>query len=124
MFVGVGALASQLAPTRRIALELGSGAVVLSLLLRTVGDTSTQLAWLRWATPLGWAEEMRPFAGPRPLVLLLPIAASALLILIAARIGAGRDIGTGIMPARDSCARGCACSPPPRRRHCAASAAA
>ena len=102
VFVGVGAVVSQLAPTRRVALEVGTAVVVLSLLLRVVGDTSTQAAWLRWATPLGWAEELRPFADPRPLVLLLPLAASTLLIVIAARIGAGRDIGTGVLPARDS----------------------
>ncbi len=102
VFVGVGAVASQLAPTRRVALELGTGIVVLSLLLRTVGDTAANAEWLRWATPLGWAEELRPFAGPQPLVLLLPLAASVLLLLVAARISAGRDIGTGVLPARDS----------------------
>ena len=66
VYVGVGALASQLAPTRRIALELGSAIVGLSLLLRVIADTSPSAAWLRWATPLGWAEELRPFAGRAP----------------------------------------------------------
>ena len=102
VFVGVGALASQLAPTRRIALELGSAIVALFLLLRVIGDTSSGAGWLRWATPLGWAEELRPFTGARPLVLLLPLAASALLIAVAARIAAGRDVGTGVLPARDT----------------------
>src|ERR1019366_1470797 len=36
VFVGVGALASQLAPTRRIALELGSAVVALFWLLRVI----------------------------------------------------------------------------------------
>jgi ABC-2 type transport system permease protein len=102
VFVGVGALTSQLAPTRRIALELGSAVVGLSLLLRVIADTSTSAGWLRWATPLGWAEELRPFTGPHPLVLLLPAGASALLLILAARIAAVRDIGTGVLPARDS----------------------
>jgi len=104
VFVGVGALASQLAPTRRIALELGGAVLGLCLLLRVIGDTSPGADWLRWATPLGWAEELRPFSRAQPLVLLLPGAASAVLLVIAARIAAGRDVGTGVLPAHDSAA--------------------
>ena len=100
--VGVGAIVSQLAPTRRIALELGGAIVGTFLLLRVIGDTASGAAWLRWATPLGWAEELRPFTGPRPLVLLVPAAATVVLLVAAARIAAGRDIGTGVLPARDS----------------------
>ncbi len=100
--VGVGALASQLAPTRRIALELGAGVLGLLFLLRVVADTLAGVGWLRWATPLGWAEELRPFAGAQPLVLLLPVLASVLLLGVAGRIAASRDIGTGVLPARDT----------------------
>ena len=102
VFVGVGAVASQLAPTRRLALELGGAVAGLLFLLRVIGDTASGLGWLRWATPLGWAEELRPFAGSHPLVLVLPAAATVLLLVLAARIAAGRDIGTGMLPARDS----------------------
>jgi ABC-2 type transport system permease protein len=56
VFVGVGAVASQLAPSRRIALELGGALVGLFFLLRVIADTSSGAGWLRWATPLGWAE--------------------------------------------------------------------
>jgi ABC-2 type transport system permease protein len=104
VFVGVGAITSQLAPTRRMALELGGVAVGLFLALRVIADTSGGAGWLRWATPLGWAEELRPLTGARPLVLALPVVASALLLVVAARIAAGRDIGTGLLPARDSAA--------------------
>ncbi len=102
VFVGVGAVVSQLAPTRRMALELGGAVAALCLLLRVIADTSNGAGWLRWATPLGWAEEMRPFTGARPLVLALPAAASLLLLASAARIAANRDIGTGLLPARDA----------------------
>ena len=101
VFVGVGALASQLAPTRRIALELGGAFVALMFLLRVIADTSSGVGWLAWATPLGWAEQLRPFTGAHPVVLLLPVATSALLLVAAARIAAGRDIGAGVLPARD-----------------------
>lgn len=102
VFVGVGAVAAQLAPTRRGALELGSTVVAVFLLLRVVADTAAGAGWLRWVTPLGWAEEMRPFTGARPLVFAIPIVVSALLLVLAARIALARDVGTGILPARDT----------------------
>ena len=45
---------------------------------------------------------MRPFTGAHPIVLLLAAAATVLLLTAAARIAAGRDIGTGVLPARES----------------------
>ena len=63
VFVGVGALASQLAPTRRLATELSAAVLGLSFVLRVVADTSSGLGGLRWASPLGWVEELRPFTG-------------------------------------------------------------
>jgi ABC-2 type transport system permease protein len=102
VFAGVGAFASQLAPTRRGALGIGGGVLALSLLLRMVADTSDSLGWLRWATPLGWAEELRPFVGAQPVVLVLPAAATALLVLASWRIAVRRDVGAGLLPAHDS----------------------
>jgi ABC-2 type transport system permease protein len=99
---GVGAVTSQLAPTRRIALGLGAAIVALMFLLRVIADTLSGIGWLRWATPLGWAEELRPFTGAQPLVLLAPAAASILLLALSARLAAGRDVGTGVLPARDT----------------------
>ncbi len=102
--VGVGAVVSQLAPSRRAALQLGSAVVALLWLLRVVADTSSGAVWLRWATPLGWAELMRPFTGVQPAVLVLPAVASAALLTVGANLGARRDIGTGMLPARDTAA--------------------
>lgn len=102
VFVAIGALASQLAATRRIALGLGAGAVALFWLLRVLSDTMNGAAWLRWATPLGWAEELRPFAGSRPTVLLLALGASAPMLMVAARISVRRDVGSGLLPATDT----------------------
>jgi ABC-2 type transport system permease protein len=102
VFVGIGALASQAAPTRRGAMAIGGGALAVALLLRMVADTASGVGWLRWATPLGWAEELRPFADPQPLVLLLPAIATVLTLVAAARIAERRDIGAGLFAARDS----------------------
>jgi ABC-2 type transport system permease protein len=103
VFVGVGALTSQLAPTRRMATELGGAVITISFVLRVVADTSSD-GWLRWATPLGWAEELRPFAGPRPLVLLLMLTASVVPLGVAARVARRRDVGSGVLAGHDSSA--------------------
>jgi ABC-2 type transport system permease protein len=108
VFAGVGALAGQLAASRRLAIELSSAALLISFLARVVADTTTSFEWLRWLTPLGWAEELRPFTGTRPWVLLLPLLATAALLAVAGAIALRRDVGTGLLPARDS-------SPPNRR---------
>ena len=102
VFTGVGAVASQVAATRRLALELASGVIVLSFLLRVVADTSSGVGWLRWTTPLGWAEELRPFTGTRPAALVPPVIAGALLLLLAGSIAVRRDIGDGLLHGKDS----------------------
>lgn len=104
VLVGIGALVSQLVPTRRLAVEISSGALVVALLLRVVADTSSSLDWLRWITPLGWAEELRPFAAPQPAVLLLPLVAGSLLLAAAGLIAARRDVGSGLLSVSDSAA--------------------
>jgi len=101
VFVGVGALGAQLASTRRLALELGAAAFTLAFVLRVVADTAPSLGWLRWATPLGWAEELRPFDGAAPLVLLAPIATSAALLGASLALMRRRDIGAGLISPRE-----------------------
>jgi ABC-2 type transport system permease protein len=102
VFTGIGALASQLLPTRRGALGLATAALGLLLVLRILADTVPGAGWLRWATPLGWAELLRRLTGPQPLVLLLPAATTALLLALAAGLARRRDVGAGLFPRDDS----------------------
>ncbi len=102
VFAAVGALASQIASTRRTAVELGMAVVALSLLLRVLADSSGGAGWVRSLTPLGWAEQLRPFTGPHPLVLLAPLLGTAVLLALAARIAAVRDLGAGLIGSRTS----------------------
>lgn len=101
VFVGLGAVVGQLAPTSRAALELGSALIVAFLLVRATADTAARVAWLRWLTPLGWAEELRPFSGARPVVLVLPAAATLVSLALASWLGTRRDLGSGVLPSRD-----------------------
>jgi ABC-2 type transport system permease protein len=87
-----------------MALEIGTAVLGVALAVRIIADTSSGLQWLGWITPLGWAEEMRAFAGPRPGVLLLPLVTAALLLALAGLISSQRDIGNGLLASRDSSA--------------------
>ena len=104
VFVGVGAVASQIAPTRRLALTASMVVMMVALLLRVAADTASGTGWLRWTTPLGWAEEMQPFAATRPVVLVLPVLATALLVAAAVALALRRDIGSGLIASRDTAA--------------------
>ncbi len=66
LFVVVGALAAQLAGTRRQAAMVGGGIFGAWYLLRLVADSGASTGWLRGATPLGWIEELRPMTGSGP----------------------------------------------------------
>ena len=80
MFGAVGALASQIASTRRGAATAGGIILGLGYGVRMVADSASGLHWSLWLSPLGWVELLRPLSDPEP-VALLPIAA---LITIAA----------------------------------------
>jgi polyether ionophore transport system permease protein len=104
VFAGVGALASQLAPCRRLAVQIATAVLAACFLLRVVADLAGGVGWLRWATPLGWSEELRAFAHPRPAVLVLPILTTVLLLAAAGVLAVDRDVGTGVFTGRDSAA--------------------
>lgn len=97
LFLAIGALAGQLAPTRRQANGLGALAFAVCYLIRMIADSGTGLSWLRWASPLGWIENLRPLTGSQPLalvpVLLLTAAATGAATTLAGR----RDLGAAVL---------------------------
>ena len=95
VYAGVGVLASQLVPTRRGALELAGLVLALDFVVRVVADTAG-VRRLHWLTPLGWIEELRPFADPRPAVLALPVALMALLLAASLALERRRDVGGAV----------------------------
>ena len=102
MFLAAGAFASQLAATRRQAAAYAGAALGACYAVRLVADSGTGLAWLRWVSPLGWAEELQPLTSPRPLA-LLPIAGLTVALGGGAVYLAGRrDLGASILPDRGS----------------------
>lgn len=101
VLAGVGALVSQLAATRRLALELGSGVLAVCFAARVIADTTSGAGALRWLTPLGWSELARPFTGAAPLVLLAPLLATGALMIAALALARARDIDRGLLGARE-----------------------
>lgn len=101
MFVSVGVLASELSATSRQANAITATAFGASFLVRMVADSGNGLGWLRWASPLGWVEELRPLIASQPLA-LVPIAvlmagAFTISLVIAGR----RDLGASLLITRD-----------------------
>ena len=102
MFAGVGVLAAQLAETRRQANGIAAAIFGASLLIRVVADSTPGRHWLRWLSPLVWAENLHPLTSPAP-VMFLPIAAfTAALAAAAAFVAGRRDMGAGVLPVSDT----------------------
>lgn len=92
----LGLLCAQLASTARSARFAALGTVAAAMVVRALADTSSA-EWIRWLSPLGWRDEIRPFWGPRT----WPLGVMALVVLslcaVVMRLEKGRDLGA---PAR------------------------
>jgi ABC-2 type transport system permease protein len=100
MFLGVGALTSQLAPTRRQAATYAGWFLGAAYAVRMIADAGVGLHGLIWASPLGWVEELQPLTAPQPLA-LLPIAGfTAVVAVLAVGLAGSRDVGASILPDR------------------------
>jgi ABC-2 type transport system permease protein len=74
----------------------------VAFVLRAVGDTATTAGarWVRWLSPIGWGQQIRPYAGDRLWVALIGIAFAALVTAGAIALATERDLGAGLLPDR------------------------
>jgi polyether ionophore transport system permease protein len=100
VFAGVAAVASQLTEYARPANGIAFAVLGAAFLLRAIGDTSSELSWLSWLSPIGWAERFQPFAGERWWVLLPPVALLLVLLVVVASLLVRRDLGAGVLATR------------------------
>jgi ABC-2 type transport system permease protein len=100
-FIGVAAVAAQLAPTRRRA--LGGGAAVLgaAYLVRMVASSTDARASLHWLTPYGWVDDLRPYDANRPWALAALLAAAVAFSGLAVHLRARRDTGASTLGGRE-----------------------
>lgn len=106
-FTGIAALTSQLSTTARGANGLAMAALAVAFVVSAVGnmlggvDASglvAHSAWPTWLSPIGWGYEMRPFGGDHWWLLGLSGAFAAVLMAVAGRYAARRDLGRGLLP--------------------------
>lgn len=102
MFMAVGMVVSQLAATRHDANVIGAGVLAAAYLVRMVADSDPALDWLRWASPLGWIEELRPLTGSKPAAFVPIVVFTAVLVIFALQIAAQRDVGASAFGERDA----------------------
>ncbi|WP_020668743.1 ABC transporter permease [Amycolatopsis nigrescens] len=100
VFIGVAAIAVQFAEYSRTANGIATTVLGLTFLLRAVGDSAKDVGWLSWLSPIGWSNQVRPFAGERWWVLVLPLVAALVLGGIGYALLPRRDLGMGIVATR------------------------
>ena len=98
VFTAVAAVAAQLSPSARVARGFAFAVLGTAFTLRAVGDAGSGA--LSWLSPLGWSLQVRPYAGDRWWVLLLHLATTVVLTVVAYRLLAGRDVGAGLVAER------------------------
>ncbi|WP_309081468.1 polyketide antibiotic transporter [Zhihengliuella sp.] len=101
VFGGIAATTAQLSSHARAASGMAGAVLGAAYVLRAVGDAQERGgSALSWASPIGWAQQMRLFVDLRwwPLLLLvaLAVAGAALGYALEAR----RDVGAGLLPDR------------------------
>jgi ABC-2 type transport system permease protein len=100
LFTSVGALASQIASTRRLAATQTGLVLGVSFLVRAVADSSPNIAWLHWLSPLGWITESAPLTHTRWLGLGLTFITTIMLTVLTISLSTRRDLGASLVPER------------------------
>lgn len=98
VFAAVAAVAAQVTEHARGASGMAAAVLGVVFVLRAAGDVGNGA--LSWASPMGWALAVRPFAGERWAVLLLPAVLFVVLLSTAFALVDRRDLGAGLAAAR------------------------
>ena len=102
-FLGIAALAGQLAQSSRGANGLAVTVLGIAYLLRAAGDLGSRHdipGGISWASPLGWGQAVRSFGEDNWWPMLLLVGVPVLLCLLSLRLEASRDLGAGLLPDR------------------------
>jgi ABC-2 type transport system permease protein len=101
-FASIAALTAQLSSGARAARGIALGVLGATFMLRGIGDAAGAQgpSWLTWASPLGWIEFVRPYAGERWWVLALPVLLAVVATGAAYWLAAARDYDAGLLPDR------------------------
>ncbi|MFJ8279863.1 ABC transporter permease [Streptomyces griseoviridis] len=108
VFATTAAVVAQLTESARLARGLTGAVLGAAFVLRAAGDSAADdgSSVLTWLSPLGWLENLRPYAGERWWVLGLFAAAVALQACAAYVLAGRRDLGMSFLPTRPGPATG------------------
>ncbi|MFE3101861.1 ABC transporter permease [Nocardia tengchongensis] len=107
VFASVAAVTAQLSVSARVARGLAFAVLGLTYTLRAIGDARAgngPTSPLTWLSPQGWSLQVRPFAGDHFAILLLHLATTLVLTVVAYYLLAHRDIGAGLIAERPGAA--------------------
>jgi ABC-2 type transport system permease protein len=95
-FLAIGAVASQVMPTRARAAALAAGAFGVSFLLRAAGDAAGGAHFLVDVSPLGWVEQLHALGRPQALWLLPVVGLVGACTWMTLFLAARRDLGASL----------------------------
>ncbi|QDQ91613.1 anibiotic ABC transporter [Rhodococcus sp. WB9] len=113
-FAAIAAVTAQVTDSARTANGLAGAALGVAFLLRAVGDmtgtvtdngTRVVSGWPTWVSPIGWAEQVRPYDDNAWWVLALPAVFALAVGSVGFALTEHRDIGSGLVPTRPGPAR-------------------
>jgi ABC-2 type transport system permease protein len=105
-FTAVGAFSAQLTAGGRAAAGIAASFLGLVYILRAIGDATghDDATWVSWLSPIGWSQQVRPFAQERWPVLLLLVAFAFAVGIGAYALAGRRDLGAGLLADRSGSA--------------------
>ncbi|MGE0137812.1 MAG: ABC transporter permease [Ilumatobacteraceae bacterium] len=98
VFAAIAAVAAQITENARVASGLTGAAIGVAFTLRAAGDIGD--GTLSWASPIGWVQKTRPFAGETWWPFLVAIAAAGAIAALAVWLTVHRDVGAGLLASR------------------------
>ncbi|TWG04107.1 ABC-2 type transport system permease protein [Streptomyces brevispora] len=108
LFACTAAIAAQFTESARLAKGLSAAVVGAAFVLKAAGDSATDdgSSVFTWLSPIGWAENVRPYASERWWVLLVIVGAVVVQCAVAYALTARRDVGMSFLATRPGPARG------------------
>ena len=101
-FLAVGAVASQVMPTRARAAALAAGTFGAAFLLRAAGDAAGSAHFVVYVSPLGWVEQVQALGRPQAVWLLPTAGLVAACIWTTLFLAARRDLGASLLADTDA----------------------
>ena len=102
-FAGVAAISNQLTTSARAANAIAVIVLAVAYLLRAIGDVQGDAigpAIWSWLSPVGWGQQVRPYAGDRWALIAPPVLFAVIATFAAFALQDRRDLGAGLLPDR------------------------